>query len=214
MSIKAYIYVGENKIYEYFCSIDFELNQGFIIGSNDYKEYIEKNFFDEKIYKKECFKKEISINKDIFYIFYCKNNTNLRQLEDLILYINKIKYEIKFTYKDIFTIDEINNFLFFNVIFLKHDYNFKHDFILGKPFFKKYPIVFNVEGNVEKIGFYYNLFVEEEKENKNDINEYKFKYDFWKVISIILIFIGIIIIGLLIYIFLKNIFLNKKEKDK
>ena len=57
-SIKGYVYVGENKIYDYLCCIDFELNQGFIIGSNDYKENVEKNFFNEKISKNECFKKE------------------------------------------------------------------------------------------------------------------------------------------------------------
>ena len=214
-SIKGYVYVGENKIYDYLSSIDFELNQGFIIGSKDYKEYIETNFFNEKISEKQCFKKEIYINQNIFETFFCEKNINLSKFENLMIYISKIKYEIKFTYKDIFLFDEKNNCLFFSIIFMKNEFNYKHDFVFGKPFFKKYPIVFNVEGIVEKIGFYYNLFVSQEKEKKDDKNrEYKtnIKYRHWNAIKIFLISIGILIIGLLIYIIKKFFFKKKKKK--
>ena len=172
-SIKGYVYVGENKIYDYLCSIDFELNQGFIIGSNDYKENVEKNFFNEKISKNECFKKEINIDNNIFDVYYCNKKVNLSNFENLVFYINKIKYEIEFSYEDIF--EEKEEYLFFNVIFLKHEFNFKHDFILGKPFFKKYPLVFNVEGNVEKLGFYYNLFIKVKDNEKKEKKEEKKK---------------------------------------
>ena len=184
-SIKGYIYIGEKQIYEYLCSIDFELNQGFIIGSRDYKENIEKHFFNENISKKICFKKDIYIKNDAFEVFYCRKGVDMSTFDSLKIYVSKIKYEIIFDYKDIF--EEKDEYLFFNVIFAKHEFYFRHDFILGKPFFKKYPVVFNVEGKVEKIGFYQNLFIKiKDNKNQRDIinnnSEYKWnKLNFYSI---------------------------------
>ena len=43
-SIKGYIYSGEKLMFNYLSSIDFEFNQGFIIGSYSYKKDILNNF--------------------------------------------------------------------------------------------------------------------------------------------------------------------------
>ena len=52
-SIKGYIYFGEKILFNYLSSIDFELNQGFIIGSYSYKKEVLNNFFNDKLSKEE-----------------------------------------------------------------------------------------------------------------------------------------------------------------
>ena len=212
-SVKGFIFSGEKQIYEYLCSIDFELNQGFIIGNDNYKNIIEKNFFNKKILIKECFKKEVRFQNKIYECFYCKKNVDINNFENLILYINKIKYEIVFNYKDIF--EEKDEYLFFNIVFPNNEYKYNNGFVLGKPFFKKYPIVFNVEGIVEKIGFYHNLFIKENPNPNPNISTKKInknRSDFHKISNFILILIGIFIIVLLSYIIRNN--LKKSEKRK
>ena len=205
-SVKGYIYVGENMIYDYLSSINFELNKGFIIGSYNYKKNMEKNFFNEKISKNECFKKEIYMENNVLEGFYCNKNIDITKIESLIINIDKIKYKIEFTYEDL--INENNEYLYFNVLFTSDTDTFKNDFILGKPFFKKYPIVFNINERVEKIGFYYNLF----NQNNNVIIRNNNNNSKINILTIILIIIGIGIIGLLIYISIK--YFKKPRKQK
>ena len=205
-SVKGYIYVGENMIYDYLSSINFELNKGFIIGSYNYKKNIEKNFFNEKILKNEFFKKEIYMENNVLEGFYCNKNIDITKIESLIINIDKIKYKIEFTYEDL--LNENNEYLYFNVLFTSDTDTFKNDFILGKPFFKKYPIVFNINERVEKIGFYYNLF----NQNNNKIIRNNNNNSKINILKIILIIIGIGIIVLLIYISIK--YFKKPRKQK
>lgn len=71
-SIKGYIYSGEKLLFNYLSSIDFELNQGFIIGSYSYKKEVLNNFFSEKLTKGECYTQEVYQQKKAFDGFYCK----------------------------------------------------------------------------------------------------------------------------------------------
>ena len=50
-SLKGYIYFGEKLLFNYLSSIDFELNQGFIIGSYSYKKEVLNTFFNDKMQK-------------------------------------------------------------------------------------------------------------------------------------------------------------------
>ena len=213
-STKGYIYVGEEMIFEYLSSIDFDLNQGFIIGSFIYKNYIEKNFFNNKILNHDCFQKEINVEKNILEGFFCKKNVDITKFADLKIFIDKIKYKIEFNYQDLFT--EFNGLLFFNVLFTQRKDTFDNYFILGKPFFRKYPMVFNIDGRIEKIGFYHNIFVqnrkkEKEKEKEKTTNNLGL-YNKISKLNLILIIIGIFIICLLIYISFK--YLRKPKKQK
>ena len=210
-SVKGYIYMGERMIFNYLSSIEFELTQGFIIGSYNYKTNVEKDFFTEKISKNECFKHEIYMQSDVYDGYYCKNSVDISKLESLIILIDKIKYKIEFTYDDLFS--ENGDYLYFNVLFKQDENNFNNDFVLGKPFFKKYPIVFNVNSRVEKLGFYHNLFFQKKQRGNqntsvnNSINNNKSSKLIW-----ILIIIGIVIIGLLTYIIIK--YFRKPRKQK
>ena len=203
-SVKGYAYMGEKMIFDYLCSIEFEITQGFIIGSYNYKTQIEESFFNEKIAKNECFKNEIFMQNKAFDGYYCKKNIDISKIENLTLIIDKIKYKIEFTSDDLFSENE--GYLYFNVLFTQNEDIFNNDFILGKPFFKKYPIVFNSNGRGEKIGFYHNLFFKKkERINKNN-NEKNSK------LTILLIIIGMIIVALLMYISIKYFRRPRKQK--
>ena len=208
-SSKGYIYVGENKLFDYLSTIEFELSQGFIIGSYNYKQNIENNFFNEKISKNECFKREIFVDKEAFEGFYCKKNVDITKIEDLIILIDKIQYKIEFTYKDLFT--ELDGYLYFDVLFTQEQDTFKNDFTLGKPFFKKYPMIFNTKERVEKIGFY-NDFLEQKNRGQNDSTKKDSNSGKVSKLGIFLIIIGICIIGLLVYISIK--YFNRPRKQK
>ena len=207
-SIKGYIYSGEKLMFNYLSSIDFELNQGFIIGSYIYKKEILNNFFNEKISKEECFTQEIYQQKRAFDGFYCKKDIDITKFESLKIILDKIKYKIEFTYDDLFTMN--GDYLNFNVLFTQEEDEFKNDFILGKPVFKKYPLVFDFVRRSEKIGFYNNLSFKKKGDNINNINNEGKGSS--KKLTIILIIIGIIIIGLLIFI--TNRYCQRPRKQK
>ena len=207
-SIKGYIYSGEKLMFNYLSSIDFELNQGFIIGSYIYKKEILNNFFNEKISKEDCFTQEIYQQKRAFDGFYCKKDIDITKFESLKIILDKIKYKIEFTYDDLFTMN--GDYLYFNVLFTQEEDEFKNDFILGKPVFKKYPLVFDFVRRSEKIGFYNNLSFKKKGDNINNINNEGKGSS--KKLTIILIIIGIIIIGLLIFII--NRYCQRPRKQK
>ena len=207
-SIKGYIYSGEKLMFNYLSSIDFELNQGFIIGSYIYKKEILNNFFNEKILKEECFTQEIYQQKRAFDGFYCKKDIDITKFESLKIILDKIKYKIEFTYDDLFTMN--GDYLYFNVLFTQEEDEFKNDFILGKPVFKKYPLVFDFVRRSEKIGFYNNLSFKKKGDNINNINNEGKGSS--KKLTIILIIIGNIIIGLLIFII--NRYCQRPRKQK
>jgi len=209
-SVKGYVYSGEDKIFNYLSPIFLELNQGFIIGSYNYKLKIEKNFFNARISKNECFKREIYIQTNFYDGYYCKKNVDVTKFENLTIVIDKISYTIEFLYKDLFT--ENDDYVYFNVLFTQEEDTLKNSFILGKPFFKKYPVVFNVNRKKERIGFYNNLFLAEENENHIIHNNDNNNSNNYNKLTFILIIIGICILGLLIYIIVK--YFKKPRKQK
>ena len=205
-AIKGYIYSGEKLIFNYLSSIEFELNQGFIIGSYSYKKEIENNFFRDKISKEECFTQEIYEQKKAFDGYYCKKDVDITKFEPLIIILDKIKYKIEFTYDDLFTVN--GNYIYFNVLFTQDENNFNNDFILGKPLFKKYPVVYDFVRRSEKLGFYNNMSF---KPN-NNMGTSEGNNGGGKKLTIILILIGIIIICLLYYIIVRYLKAPRKTK--
>ena len=206
-SIKGYIYSGEKLLFNYLSSIDFELNQGFIIGSYSYKKEVLNNFFSEKLTKGECFSQEVYQQKKAFDGFYCKKNIDITKFENLRIILDKIKYRIDLSYDDLFTLN--GDYLYFNVLFTQDEDEFKNDFILGKPVFRKYPIVFNFVRRSEKIGFYNNLSYKKNGQNINNVNEGNAS---GKKLTILLIIIGIVIICLLSYIIIRYCRRPRKQK--
>ena len=199
-SAKIYSYYGDKILYDYLSTVDFELNLGFIIGSQLYETELNDSFFQEKIDNGECFTREINMTYNVYRGYYCKSNTDISKMRSLSLFIDKIKYKIEFLNSDLFM--DYKGYKMFLVIFNSDDdYYYKTNFILGKPFFRKYPMVYNMDNIVEKIGFYNNIISVKEEEEKD-----------WNYFNLIFVGIGVIIIGLLIYIIIKYFGKPKKKK--
>ena len=123
---------------------------GLIQGCLPYKDIIEKNILSDLIEKNICSKSEL--NEKIFYS--CKSdekNTVKKLFLPLYLYQKDFNYTFELNFDDLFY--EKNNILLFLVCFDKNNKN--HEWILGKPFMKKYQFSFDVENN--KISYYENL---------------------------------------------------------
>ena len=123
---------------------------GLIQGCLPYKDIIEKNILSDLIEKNICSKSEL--NEKIFYS--CKSdekNTVKKSFLPLYLYQKDFNYTFELNFDDLFY--EKNNILLFLVCFDKNNKN--HEWILGKPFMKKYQFSFDVENN--KISYYENL---------------------------------------------------------
>ena len=123
---------------------------GLIQGCLPYMDIIEKNILSDLIEKNICSKSEL--NEKIFYS--CKSsekNIVNKSFLPLYLYQKEFNYTFELNFDDLFY--EKNDILFFLVCFDKNNKN--HEWILGKPFMKKYQFSFDVENN--KISYYENL---------------------------------------------------------
>ena len=139
----------------------FDYNLGVIIGTNEYKKFIEENYFKEYFNKNICEIK--NMNNYIFYV--CDKN----KLKDIDIQkfpsLNMVKKELNETfiinYKDLFL--RKGEYIFFMVIFNSNNNDDKWTF--GKIFLSKYVFVYNfdskliiyyVNDNNEVINIYFN----------------------------------------------------------
>ena len=172
--------VGE-KIYGY-----FKLELGIIIGTERYRLNLLNNFMTDKINKGLCFE-DISA----FYInYYCKEEVDIKQLNNLYFYIKDLDYTFELNYKDLFY-----NFKGKNYFLVVFPWYMGLQWRMGFPFFKKYQLIFDSDNKI--IGIYDRIF-----EKKSIFLK------FWKNNLIILF---IIIIAFLIFYIIRNI-KNKSRK--
>lgn len=178
-------FIGLNEINSFY------IEEFFITGTYDYFMFIENNFFQKYINEKLCFKyiyKKANYGDNFFY-FICKIKNEKKREEffnnfpDLIFYQKDINYNFTFDFKDLFTIIPDNERILFNIDF---NYNAKR-WIFGKPFFKKYQLIFNSDSNL--ISFY----IESNLDKKENIQK---KYNF-KIIIVIILTIITFIIGII-----------------
>ena len=156
-------------------SIDF----GFIKGNTKLKNFLEKNFFKTNL----CYKDKV---KD-FDIFYCEKEA-IKNFKPIILELNS-KYcsnnmnaKFEFTYEDLFVKNKYDDFYYFQIVFNSN--GLYHDWILGKPLFKKYQMVFDQDRKT--YGFYVdNKFNENNNIEKNN-NETSLKIS-WGIVCILII---------------------------
>ena len=122
-------------------------------------------------------------------------------MKSLIFIIDKIKNKIEFLNKELFK--EYNDYKFFLVIFNSE----RNDFILGKSFFQKYPIIFNLENKIGKIGSYPNIL--NLKDNDTSDNAIYFSF-----INFINTGVGVINFSVSVYLILKYFKKNTKKRTK
>ncbi len=103
--------------------------------------------FQENIFKSEFCESKIYNNK--YNYFVCNKDFNIKNFGSLFFYHKDFEYTFEISYKDLFIEDnnKIYSLLFFSQVILDR-------WSLGKPFFKKYQIIF--EPDRKLIGFYVN----------------------------------------------------------
>lgn len=162
-----YYYLQKNAI------ISFFIEESFIIGTIEYLKYIEniffKKYFKEGICEKETHKKQNYKNDFFYFLCYIEDNNKknkfFNNFPSLIFYQKEMNYNFTLDSKDLFTIIPDKKRILFNIIFCNNNSN---KWILGKPFFKKYQLIFDAESKT--ISNYINQNVALKRVKKNEIN--------------------------------------------
>ncbi len=156
----------------------FSLNEGLIMGDGYYKNIIDEYFFNEEIKKGNCF---VNVINYVYIYYYCNiKNIDFSKMKKLKMYNKEMNYTFEFTYQDLFY--EENGFKYFLIRFYNRTSK-NGVWFLGKPFFKKYQLTFNLDSKI--IGFYKPIL-------KKNI--------FSHINTFLILFFGILITTLLIYI--------------
>ena len=129
----------------------FLIEEFFITGSQKYFTYIQNNFFAKYISQNMCEKwfGNKPYYSETFYYIICNLDNNDKRKEffsefpDLILFQREMNHKFILTAEDLFTIVPDGKRIIFNVDFI---YN-SNKWILGKPFLKKYQLIFNSDLN-------------------------------------------------------------------
>ena len=177
-------------------SINSELKVeiSYILGSGDYKTFIEKEFFFFLIEKKVCEYKALKI--DLSYsTFICDGKSNIfldyynNKFPDLVFILKNIDDNLTLTKEDLFfknTNNKSDTNFYFRIFF---HYNKKNTWALGRIFLRKYRLSFSYD---ESLIYYHK------SKNMNNIKENTILKDdknnngqFMKII--IFVFLGIII---------------------
>jgi hypothetical protein len=198
-------------------TIEFSFDSNVIIGTNEYKKYLEE-IISELISGKICKSAEISAFYDefnnvtrVYDYYYCNNNIETKnKLNELIsplyFYSNELNYTFEISKDQI--LKEKNDIIYINIFFSKTT----NKWILGKPMIFKYKLIFNQ--NLGKIGILKKSNNEgDDKQNKssenkenNGSNDIIFKH-FIIIPLIIYLCAGVIIVVI------QNYFNKKSDQD-
>jgi hypothetical protein len=179
---------------------ELSINFGFISASVNHKQIFDVNFFLKPEFVDYC--KEEKVNT--YYVKYCKENV-IKEFKNIIFdlpkpYNSDKGDKIEFNYKDLFVKCPGNNdYYCFQIVFG----SMSSAWILGKPLFKKYQMVFDQEKKI--FGFYKEIGEYEYEEKKSNGNS-------GRSIPWIIIAILLIIIGFLGFLFYRKFQLNKRKK--
>ena len=182
--------------------VSLEPSLNYIKAPYYYFQFMNETLFNKLFSEKKCFIKDVRKQLNLYSIYYCENNEEIKkELKDKFININLLhrflEKEFILDYNDLFL--EKNNKIYFLIIY---DNMIRTNWILGKPFLKKYFFSFNYE---EKILTYYETINnKEEKGNNNGNNK--------KIILIVVIVVLVIIFTLLGFYLAKYIYKYKKKK--
>ena len=194
---KVYIMSHQTKLYNYLENnvILFNYGSGIILSTEEYYNKILEVFFNKYIITNIC---KINIEKrginNNYHIISCQKSKDFKinEFPSLYLFKEEFDYIFELNYNDLF--EEIENIYYFLILYFPF---FNTNFVLGKPFLKKYKLSYNVD--LGTIHFYKKMFEIEDaitkKENK------KILY----MINLVIIF------GFLIFIYFNKI-IHKKRK--
>ena len=221
---------GKNIKLKY-TSAELHIDHGLIIGTEEYKNFIEQNYFNELINENICFKETAKLMLKEFSIFYCdkikfkgdftSSSYNklkpINRFNSLFLHHKEFEYIFKMGKEELF--EEIEEKIYFLIIF---DINDKNEiWKLGEPFISQHKFVFNQEQKL--IGFYNPLLkkipnseydlenINNKRDKSNFYNSYKINPLFNNMKNILLIIALILVI---IYIIKKILAKRKKRANE
>jgi hypothetical protein len=191
-------YDGNSSIarnYTYHRHVAFSLDFGFILAAINFKDYFDKNFFDN--YTDLCHEEKI----DKYIGIYCQKEV-IKNFKNLSFYLstkynNKKNNKIEFDYNDLFIQSKHDpNIYYFQILFVQYS----NRWVLGRPLFKKYPTIFDQDKKI--FGFYlqtgnYNINETGKNDdiNKNNNNENKMP---WSLIIIIILVLCVIVLAVIL----------------
>lgn len=127
-----------------------------IYPTKEYKDFIQKNFFNEYLNNNLCSFEKNDLNDDYSFII-CDEKIDIKKFEDIKFYNRELNYTFILNYNDLFIKKE--DFYYLLIVF--GDYQ-NDIWILGKPFLKKYNIIFDIEKKVRRknnIFIWFNIFI-------------------------------------------------------
>ncbi len=214
------IYFSENELNSKINYKQAEImgNLKLSVGTDEYKDFITKNFFDKYINESICELKIILNNSDYEY-FVCKNDKNLdlSKFPVLSFELKEINFNFSFNYKDLFFVH--NNSIYFGIIFDRFfKLKFQKSWKLGSVLFKKYLLTFNQDSKM--IGIYKkiinnNIIVDDNDNNNDKDNKHigNKSFNIFIIIGIAILFL-ILIILIFIFVYKYNNICDKKHDSK
>ena len=190
-----------NSFYERNINAELRVELSYILGSNDYKTFIENEFFNYLINKKVCEYKEVKI--DLSYRTYvCDGQSKIfldyynNKFPNLIMILKKIDEKFILTQEDLFfknTNDISDTHIYFNIFF--HAIK-TSSWVLGRTFLQKYRFSFNYDTNLI---LYHKSKINDNIKENTIINEEKNNSLPLKIFLIIFFVLVIFILGFLFH---------------
>ena len=160
------------------------IEYGLIQAPFKYKNYFKNNFYGDRCSEKFNDKRNVTI-------VHCSSNFDITSFKDLIFELKDIETQFVFTYKDLF-IKENNEYIF-GIVF-DEDVDAKDPtWIFGKPFMKKYELVYDLDRKI--IGLY--------KEGNESPSE-KSKVNILFIILLIILVLAVAGLSYFIFFYLKK----------
>ena len=161
-------------------NIEYELIQ----APFKYKNYFKNNFYGDRCSEKFNDRRNVTI-------VHCSSNFDITSFKDLIFELKDIETQFVFTYKDLF-IKENNEYIF-GIVF-DEDVDAKDPtWIFGKPFMKKYELVYDLDRKI--IGLY--------KEGNESPSE-KSKVNILFIILLVILILAVAGLSYFIFFYLKK----------
>jgi hypothetical protein len=159
-----------------------DYNFGGISIPEYFKEYLENEVFSTFLKSNDCYKKTLYASGSYEYI-YCKKEKSIvnkikEKIPTIIFYQEYLRYNFTINIEDLML--EKDNVIFFLMFYSTLN---KNKWVFGRPFFKKYPFVFNPD--LKEIGFYNSFLLSQVK--------YWTAFKIIFFLAVVFIFIGLLI---------------------
>ena len=160
------VLVGESELFAS-KKVRFDLKNDFIIGTDEFTEFISKNFFSSLFGTEKCIKEKVP-SYNLYLGVKCLKSVNVKDFPDLKFYFTTTdseKFNLVMDYRDLF--EEKGGYKYFKIILTNNEIptiSVNKEWIFGKEFFKMNLITFNKE--TKYITIYYK-----EKQKKEVDNE-------------------------------------------